>query len=272
MINKKIYILTAVHNDLEDTKKLIESIFTQTFKNFKLFLIDDGSIDGTSSFIRKKYPQVNIIKGNGNLWWTASLNLGLKDILKVANKNDYVWIINNDCYFNKDVLQNLLTFGKGIVGDKNITGSVIINSNTKKVVDAGVAIDWKKLKFKSGGTDAISTKGTLYPIKVFNEIDLFDAKHFPHYFSDYEFAIRAKRNGYKLHVCRASKIYNRVKRTGIEGISKKSTLLEKFNLLFSRKSKLNLITQIKIIRYVSPPKYRFGSYLLLLSKLVNGKK
>jgi GT2 family glycosyltransferase len=272
MNTSKIYILTATYNDLEYTKKFLTSIFSQSFKNFEVFLVDDGSSDGTFEYVTIKYPQVNILRGDGNLWWTGSLNLGLKKILKDASENDYVWIINNDCFFNKNILHILYKFAAGLKSNRYIIGSVVKDAKNRIIWDKGVKINWSKMKFSLGGTDALSTKGTLYPVGIFKEIGLFDSKHFPHYFSDYEFAIRAKRNGYKLLICNRSKIYNRTERTGIEGVSKESTLFEKFKLLFSKKSKLNLVTQINMIRYVCPPEYRFENYLLLLSKLVNGKK
>jgi len=269
MKNNKIYILTAVHNELEDTKRLLRSIYSQTYKNYDVCLIDDGSTDGTSDFLQKNYPLVDVLKGNGSLWWTTCLNLGLNKILKIANKEDFIWIINNDCYFDRSVLQNLLTYEERIGHGKYIVGSVIIDSKTKKIFDDGVGIDWERMKFKSGGTDALSTKGTLYPINVFKQIGIFDAKHFPHYFSDYEFSIRVKRNGYYLTVCRESKIFNRVKRTGIDKIPVKLSAMEAFKLLFSRKSKINLPLQINIIRYVCPKEFRIRNYWLLLTKLLD---
>jgi len=142
-----------------------------------------------------------------------------------------------------------------------------LNEKTKRIEDNGVKIDWRRLKFSTGGTDAISTKGTLYPTAVFKKIGLFDAKHFPHYFSDYEFSIRAKRMGYNLLVCHKSRIYNKAERTGIGNIPAKPSVTQAFGLLVSRKSKVNLMLQINMIRYVCPKEYRFGSFQTLISKI-----
>ncbi len=271
-MNNKIFVLTAVHNDLGDTKRLLESLFGQSFLEYEVFIVDDGSTDGTSKFIRKNYPQVNIIKGGGDLWWTASLNLGLKHILRKAKNTDYVWIINNDCYFDKGLFQVLINYKNKTTGNKDIIASVVLDSKTKKVIDAGVVINWNDMKFRPNGTDALSTRGTLFPVGVFKEVGLFDAKHFPHYFSDYEFTIRAKRYGYKLSVCGNCKIYNRSERTGIGEIPKKLRVNDIFNLLFSKKSKINLGLQINMVRYVCPRKLRLKNYFLLASKIINGAR
>ena len=271
MQKSKIFILSAVKNDLGHTKRLLKSIFAQTYTNYEAFIVDDGSTDGTDSYIKEKYSTVKLLKGNGDFWWTKSLNFGLTEILKKAGSDDYVWTINNDCHFDINLLKNLMVNEKLIKNPKHIVGSKIIDSNTKKVVDDGVKIDWKKMEFRSGGSDALSTKGTLYPICVFKKIGLFDAKHFPHYFSDYEFSIRAKREGFDLLTCEKSIIFNDTKRTGIEQIPKGLSLANIMNVAFSRKSKLNLITQLNIVRYVCPPEYRLRSYFLLISKLIHAK-
>jgi len=256
-MKNKIYILTAVHNNLADTKRFLSSVFSQDFKIFEVYLVDDGSTDGTSNFIKEKYSDVNLIKGDGNLWWTKSLNLGLKRILKKASENDFVWIINNDCTFGKTLLSNVSSFAAKY--KSFIIGSLVLDKKTKKIWDRGVKIDWSKLNFSMAGTDeqidALSTKGTLYPVRVFKKIGLFDAKHFPHYFSDYEFSIRAGRAGYKLIVCPTSKVYNRTERTGNAKLS------------FSKKSTINPILQLNIVRYVCPPEHRLRACFLLISKL-----
>lgn len=270
MKNNKIFILTAAHNNINDTKNLLKSIFYQTFKRFDVVLVDDGSTDGSRGFVRKNYPSVSLIKGEGKLWWTGSLNLGLKKILKEASEEDFVWTINNDCIFGKTTLARLMDNSD----INSIIGSKIFDPKTNKVWDRGVRINWTKLQFSPAKKriDALSTKGTLFPVKVFKDIGLFDARHFPHYFSDYEFTIRAKRAGYKLLVGRSVRIYNKVERTGIETVPKSFKPLEIFKTLFSKKSKINLPTQINIIKYVCPPEHRFNAYLLLISKLIHAKR
>lgn len=274
MKNNKVYILTAVHNDLKDTKVLLKSVFDQTFENFEVFLVDDGSTDGTTKFVSRKYPKVKIIKGNGSLWWTGSLNLGLKSIINRAGDNDYVWIINNDCYFSSNTINIFYKFA--MKHPRSIIGSYVIDSKTKKVWDCGVKIDWSNLTFSKakeenfldGSIDALSTKGTLYPTGVFREIGIFDQKHFPHYFSDYEFSIRAKRSGYSLFVCSQGRIYNRVERTGFGEINDREDRFGNlFKVLFSKRSKVNLQVQINLVRLICPKEYRLKNYIRLLLKM-----
>ena len=48
------YILLPVHNRREITQKFIECLKSQTYQNYKLVLIDDGSSDGTAAMVQSQ--------------------------------------------------------------------------------------------------------------------------------------------------------------------------------------------------------------------------
>ena len=70
----------------------MESLFSQNFLNnvtLKVFLVDDGSTDGTSQAIKEKFPQVNII--NGNLYWSRGMHIAWeKAIIDDLNYDFYL--------------------------------------------------------------------------------------------------------------------------------------------------------------------------------------
>lgn len=61
----KIYILLPVHNRCELTRHFIECLKSQTYQNFHLVLIDDGSTDGTSEMVLSNLDTVTVVRGNG---------------------------------------------------------------------------------------------------------------------------------------------------------------------------------------------------------------
>lgn len=74
-----VSILMSVHNDLRYLRESIDSILNQTFGDFEFILIDDGSTDGSGSFLKNlSDPRVKLIVNASNIGLTASLNLGLK--------------------------------------------------------------------------------------------------------------------------------------------------------------------------------------------------
>src|ERR1044071_9943972 len=91
-----IYIIIPVHNRLEATRRCLESLRNQMFTRFQILLVDDGSTDGTSEFVKENYPDVMLLTGDGNLWWTGAINLGIRYALLRGSANDAVLVINND--------------------------------------------------------------------------------------------------------------------------------------------------------------------------------
>lgn len=67
--------------------------------DFDLYLTDDGSTDGTADTITKpQYPYpVNILHGNGNLYWNGGMIVAWNAALKHGGYDGYLWL-NNDTY------------------------------------------------------------------------------------------------------------------------------------------------------------------------------
>jgi GT2 family glycosyltransferase len=277
-----VYTICGVHNGLNYTKELLASIKKQSYPNIIIIFIDDGSTDGTSDFIKRNYPEIILLKGDGNLWWTGALYKGVKKVLSLASKDDFIFTVNNDCIFGRDLVLNLVKTSLG--NHRAIVGSLIIDSNNvSKIIDAGVQIDWPKGKYISllpkkitdlpknklfqENIDTLSTKGTLYPVEVFHKIGNFDKKHLPHYVSDYEFACRAKKAGFTLLLSYQARVYNDAGRTGFgETIPSEINFKQFRSLLFSRNSRINIVDHFWFTHLCCPLKYKPISYFRLLAK------
>lgn len=280
-----VFIICGVFNRLNQTKELLICLHKQSYPAKQIIIVDDGSTDGTFEYIKKYCPEVTILKGSGDLWWTGAVHWGVEEALKKAKDKDFILTINNDCTMASNYLDTLVKISQ--LNGRSITGSLIIDKKNKNnIFDAGTRIDWAKGRFILLGPkllkdldkgvlfedkiDTLPTKGTLYPIEVFQKIGNFDKKNLPHYVSDYEFACRAKKAGFKLILSFKARVYNDIGQTGFgDSIPNYLSLKQVFSLFFSRKSKVNILDHYRFVRLCCPPQYRLRNYIICLLKILS---
>lgn len=90
----------------------LESIYSQTFKDFSVIIIDNGSTDGSIEFIKKNYPQAILLKNPKNLGFARANNQGLK-----LARGEYVLLCNTDIVLEKNFLDKII---ETIKKDQNI--------------------------------------------------------------------------------------------------------------------------------------------------------
>ena len=61
-MNNKVDIIIPVYNSQKYISKTIKSVFRQTYKNWKLIIIDDASTDDTKKILEKIYKKKKIEK------------------------------------------------------------------------------------------------------------------------------------------------------------------------------------------------------------------
>ena len=113
-MTEKIYVLLPVHNRRETTLRFIRCLRAQTYSNYHLVLIDDGSTDGTAAMVIESIPGATVITGTGAWWWAGSLQHGINWLHSIAPKDtDIVLLINDDTTFSADYIERAVRFLDG---------------------------------------------------------------------------------------------------------------------------------------------------------------
>jgi GT2 family glycosyltransferase len=269
-----IFIVIPVFNRKEFTRNCLKSLSGQSYRDYKIIVVDDGSTDGTTEMIASEFPSVHIIKGDGNLWWAGATNAGVEYVLKneKASSTDYILTLNNDLEVNNDYLGKLASCASE--NPKAILGSVSVDiSNVEKMNYCGVSWNEFSGKYCSKAkdysysftelinqkqilnSDMLPGRGTLIPIKVFLEIGLYDSKNFPQYAADEDFSLRARRNGWELLVPTGTFLMSHIHEMGADVNDARFSLRCYKHLFFSIKSPLNLRIRYRWAMKNSPLKF-----------------
>ncbi|MFO8234702.1 MAG: glycosyltransferase family 2 protein [Bacteroidales bacterium] len=265
MMTKLVDIIIPVHNTLHLTMKcipalsiMIEEANKKHNTEYSITVIDDGSDDGTEQWLSHNYPEVNILKGDGNLWWSGAVTMAAKNAFEDNNK-DYVLLWNNDIIPEKNyfsILSDILQKTNKIV----IIGSKICElDNPNKIWSVGGIFNPKTgAKYMLGHDKQINTNnkalikpdwltgmGTVVPKETTEKIGYWNYKDFPLYHGDADFTYRAKKAGVTLIVYPELVLYNDTSNTGFMHDGKLSTLLTS---LTATRSKYNLKKEWKFYR------------------------
>jgi GT2 family glycosyltransferase len=259
---EKIYILLPVHNRQKITQRFIDCLKAQTFQNYHLILIDDGSTDGTTEMAQQEIESLTVIRGKGNWWWAGSLQQGYLWLKShKINLSDFILIINDDSEFNRDFIE----IGLDLLGNhkKTLLASKCYSQQTEKLIDAGVNIDWRhnknEITLQQEQINCFSTKGLFFRWEDFLEIGGFYPHLLPHHAADYEFTTRAFRKGMKPMIDSRLKLWLNEFTTGYYELPLEHGW-KSLRKLFSRKSAQNPITLTIFVALSCPWQWKVANW------------
>lgn len=247
--NNTIAVLLTCFNRKELTLNCLKMLSKQKADNFTLdiYLVDDGCTDGTSQIVRAKFPDVNIIRGTGALYWNGGMRLAWQRAL--STKPDFYLWVNDDSFIYKDAVSNLLKSYENLI-DKNQEAGAILGSMVdpdSKSLTYGGRAKAKGMNPLSIGKiiqpvneaikcDFVNGNLTLIPRNTVDRIGILSDK-FTHSMGDFDYGLRAKNAGLDCWV--APGVYGECSANPIKGSWQDKSLP-----ISERIKKMNAITQL----------------------------
>lgn len=195
------------HNRREKTLYCLEKLFKQVLKlevSIQVYLLDDGSTDGTTEAVLAIYPEVKIFKGNGRLFWNGGMRFVFSEAFNTGY--DYYLWLNDDTMLECDALQNLLATHH-FLAKQDKPNSIVVGSTrdlvTGELTYGGVVRSsfWHPLKFKLVKPNemlqmSVTMNGNcvLIPHVVAKNVGTLDDA-FTHAMGDYDYGLRAEKLG-----------------------------------------------------------------------------
>lgn len=269
-------------------KKQLSNLLTQ-FKqqqlnnvHYKIVVAVDGSTDGTIELLKSEFPDVHIVKGTGNWWFTKSMNEGCKYAVDVL-KAQLILMINDDVQLPGSYLQKMIDnyheYGPNcVIGSSSYSVStprVITFSGIKhknpwtlkyyKYVNSYVQKDPAELKGVAPSV-TLPTRGFLIPASLLKELDYMDEKHFPQYASDHDLAFRAAEKGAKVYVSYDAYVLEHTELTS-SGNPRLTKSLKQFlkNVFFNKYSSNYFFKDVRMAwRHGMKPLFPFYVFRILL--------
>ena len=96
----KISVVIPTYNRIALVERAIDSVLMQSIKPFDIIVVDDGSDDGTSEMIKKKYRSINLVQQQ-NSGVSAARNNGIKHA-----KGDWIALLDSDDEWTEKKLEN----------------------------------------------------------------------------------------------------------------------------------------------------------------------
>lgn len=167
-----ISVIMLTYNRQEFVGRAIESILAQTFWNWELIVIDNGSTDDTPRILRecaKKDERVCFVTIP-----KSTIGIGRNEGLRLA-KGKYIAYVDDDDVCNKEYLSFLYQLVKEQDADISICGTNLKNYDVKKVMDAEEALlTLLQRKYYNVGFPTKLISRELLVDKAFSENNKFD--------------------------------------------------------------------------------------------------
>ncbi|AFY75203.1 putative glycosyltransferase [Synechococcus sp. PCC 7502] len=212
MNTANVYIIIPIHNRKHLSLACLENLRVNgDLQKYQIVIVDDGSSDGSTEAIRLLYPEVILLSGDGNLWWTGAITLGMQ--YAYEHGAEYLIWLNDDCQHCIGTIDNLVTFAQThqdvIVGCQGVEPE-----NPNLIVFGGKVKTWQGYRFINPPAnmvvpcDLLSGNIVCLPRSVIEKIGYPDLRITPHYGGDSLYLILAQKTGFLIYVDTRSRVHS----------------------------------------------------------------
>ena len=199
----EVSVVIPNFNGIAFLDSVLASLEGQTLNNFEVILVDNGSTDGSCSFVTANYPWVHLIELSEDFGFCGAVNAGIR-----AAKAPYVLLLNNDTEVKEDFVEEMLAAIRRHKNAFSCGARMVQYHDRDKLDDVGnyyCALGWSFARGRGKDIHAYETEdrifsacagAAIYRKKILEKIGYFDEEHFA-YLEDTDIGYRARIYGYE---------------------------------------------------------------------------
>lgn len=209
---RRIAVLITSHNRRELTLGSLSALFRQRGLEeieLSVYLVDDGSTDGTAEAVQSSYPKVHILAGSGDLFWCGGMRLAFATAMQ--DDPDAYLLMNDDTILYEDALLRTVKCAFDLIAARKpsiVVGSTCAPGSTKRTY-GGFVVHKRGLSFEFHPVlphqteaivcDTLNGNFALIPREIARAVGNIDPR-FRHQLGDLDYGLRARQLGFSIVV------------------------------------------------------------------------
>lgn len=208
----RIATLITCHTRKAKTLACLEALFQNPLPegySLEVFLVDDGSKDGTSEAVKQQFPDVHLIGGDGSLYWNGGMRVAFAAAME-KGFDYYLWL-NDDTLLYQTAIETLINTSHDLWAKQG--KSVIVVGSTQDAKDGQHTYGgmvrprkWKATTFQlvtpcdvPVECETMNGNCVLIPSEIAETVGNIEPK-FAHAMGDADYGLRAGYAGFSLWV------------------------------------------------------------------------
>jgi len=209
----RIAALMTCHNRVACTTQSVRALKAQAVPGVSvdLFLVDDGSRDGTAQAIREVIPDATVLAGDGNLFWCGGVRWAFDEAIR-KGYDFYLWL-NDDTTLDEDALVRLMDTYRAVSADV-FDATIVVGSTRDPKTGLFTYGGWSRYRKPTGliswkktppnmdaplSCDTMNGNCVLISKSVVERIGNIDVA-FIHAMGDLDYGLRAIKSGCRIYI------------------------------------------------------------------------
>lgn len=214
MKNNMVSIVIPNYNGINFLANCLQSLQKQSFEEFETIVVDNGSFDESTLYIKENFPEVILVELDKNYGFSKAVNEGIR---KSVSK--YVILLNNDTTVDQKFVEELVKVMEESKEIFSCQAKMLQMYDADCIDDAGdyyCSLGWAFARGKGkpsvlyqedANIFAACAGAGIYRREVFEQIGYFDEAHFA-YLEDIDIGYRARIHGFKNKYAAKSIVYH----------------------------------------------------------------